>query len=69
MGYSATKNDEKIPATIASQVTRTPGRMQARNKLIVAIRDEESVGTEWLSRVRAAVKRSESGRMPMRTGW
>ena len=52
MGYSATKIDEKTPATMLSQVTRTPGRMLARRRLRVATSDDESAGTEWFSRWR-----------------
>lgn len=69
MGYSATNNDEKTPATMDSHVTRTFERMVAKSRLRVATRAAERVEPDMFSLLRMQVRRMERGVMPMRASW
>lgn len=69
MGYMATKNEEKTPATIDSQVTRTLERMVAKSRFSVATRAAERVEPLMFSRSRMQEKIMASGVMPMRASW
>lgn len=69
IGKTATKREEKTPATMLSHVTRTPGRMQATSKLKAAVREEDCVETELAEtagREELEARRSAMGATPMR---
>jgi hypothetical protein len=69
MGYSATKMEEKTPATTDSQVTRTLERYEAKKRLRVATRAEERVLPLMFSFCRMQAKIIARGVMPMRATW
>jgi hypothetical protein len=69
MGYRATKKEEKTPATMDSQVTRTLERMVAKRRLRVATRAAERVEPEMFSFWRMQEKMMARGVMPMRASW
>ena len=60
------KREEKTPARMLSQVTRTPGRMEATRRPKVAVRAEDWVETE-LAVIEELPARSKAiGTTPMR---
>ena len=66
IGYSATKIEEKTPATTDSQVTRTLERYEAKKRLRVATRAEERVLPLTFSFCRMQAKMMASGVIPIR---